>query len=114
MEFLKELSKIIRDNNYKGKSLLIMAHKYSCSDGHIYPVGIYKSVESACRCMSRVMNERCGRYGVFVYVSLPNEPTNDDDKRLKLIYEVESVYKHKLKSYSQTREKQVKQIKQSK
>lgn len=99
---LKDLRTIIRKNNWQGKSLLIMAHRYSCEEGHIYPVGIYKSVEACVRAMHRIMYGRGGKYGVIVYVSLPHEPTKDDDKRLIEIYRLDSPYKDKLKAFSQT------------
>lgn len=94
---LKHIRTLVRMNGWKGKSLLVMAHKYSCREGHIYPVGIYKSPEACARCVDRIMYDRGGRYGVIVYVSLPNEPHNDDDKRLVEIYRIDSPYKGKLK-----------------
>lgn len=101
MDHLKTIRKIIREQNLQGKSILIMAHRFSCDEGHIYPVGIYKSPEAIDRCIERVMNERAGKYGVKVYVALPNQPSNDDEDRMKLIYEVDSVYKGKLKAFKQ-------------
>lgn len=101
MNQLSQLRKIISTQKLQGKSFLVMAHRFSCDEGHIYPVGIYKSVESIHRCIERTMNGRAAKYGVKVYVSLPQEPNNNDEARMKLIYEVDSVYKGRLKSTTQ-------------
>lgn len=79
---------------------LVMAHQYGCKQGHIYAVGIYKTLEAATRNAKKEAHERAGKYALYVYET--KHPNRTRPQRLKLVLEIKSPYEGKLKSFSQT------------
>ena len=80
---------------------LVMAHQYSCRQGHIYPVGVYFTKESAMHNAKWEYRSRMGKYGIVVYET--RHPNKHNPERLNKIFELESPYKGKLKSFTQTK-----------
>lgn len=82
------------------KIYIVQCNQYGCTQGHIYFHGAYFSKESAIHNAKAQFRERSGRYTVIV--SETRHPNNHNRKRLTEIFRIESDYKDKLKSFSQT------------
>lgn len=84
----------------KDKMYLVMAYQYGCRQGHIYPVGVYKSFDAAKHNLKKEFKNRAGKYSVTLFET--RHPNKTKPERLKLLLHLESPYKDRLKSFSQT------------
>lgn len=75
-----------------------MAYQYGCRQGHIYPVGTYLSKDAAIHNGKKESFHRAGKYEIRVFQS--RHPNNHNRNRLEEILCIESPYKGKLKSLS--------------
>lgn len=85
----------------KDKLYLVMAYRYGCREGHIYPVGVYKSEDSAMHNAGKEAYLRGGKYAIKVFET--RHPNKSKPERLTLIHEIKSPYENKLTSFSQTK-----------
>lgn len=79
---------------------LVMAYQYGCEQGHIYPVGVYRTKEAARHNARKEYFNRGSKYSVKMFET--RHPNKSNPNRLKPIYHLISHYKGKLKSFSQT------------
>lgn len=79
---------------------LVMAYQYDCEQGHIYPVGVYRTKDAAKHNARKIYFDRGMKYSVRVFET--RHPNKSNPNRLKQIIHLVSRYKGKLKSFSQT------------
>jgi hypothetical protein len=91
--FIQGLKKLTdkTDVFWKGALFITVAYRWSNEQDHSYPVGAYKTLDSAINNAHKEVCERGGKYGCKVYATQHTNKFKDD--RLVEIYEIESPYK---------------------
>lgn len=91
--FMQGLKKLTdkTDVFWKGALFITVAYRWSNEQDHSYPVGAYKTLDSAINNAHKEVCERGGKYGCKVYATQHTNKFKDD--RLVEIYEIESPYK---------------------
>jgi hypothetical protein len=91
--FIQGLKKLTdkTDVFWKGALFITIAYRWSNEQNHSYPVGAYKTLDSAINNANKEVCERGGKYGCKVYATQHTNKFKDD--RLVEIYEIESPYK---------------------
>lgn len=79
------------DIQWKKSALLVTANRWSHDDSHSYPIGIFKTMESAKKKAKQEFFDRGGKYGVTIFA------TKNASAKLIEIYEIISPYKDKIK-----------------
>lgn len=83
------------DNSFKkGTLYVVIAHRWSNSENHSYPVGAYITLSSAINNAHKEVCSRGGKYGCIIYATQHTNRFKED--RLVEIYEIESPYKNKV------------------
>jgi len=88
---LKKLTYKPDVNWKKGTLFVVIAERWSSPGNHSYPVGAYKTLDSAINNANKEVCERGGKYGCIVYATQHTNKFKED--RLVEIYEIESPYK---------------------
>jgi hypothetical protein len=76
---------------WKGSLFITVAYRWSSEQGHSYPVGAYRTLDSAINNAHKEVCERGGKYGCKVYATQHTNKFKED--RLVEIYEIASPYK---------------------
>jgi len=93
--FIQGLKKLTdkTDVFWKGSLFITVAYRWSDEQDHSYPVGAYKTLESAINNANKEVCERGGKYGCKVFATQHTNKFKND--RLVEIYEIPSQYKDK-------------------
>ena len=77
------------DKHWNGCLFTVVAERWGDRDNHCYPVGSYKTLESALHNANKEVWFRGGKYGTRIYA---NRHPNQHRTRLVEVYEVRSPY----------------------
>jgi hypothetical protein len=93
--FIQGLKKLTdkTDVSWKGSLFVTIAYRWSNEQDHSYPVGAYRTLDSAINNANKEVQKRGGKYGCKVYATQHVNKFKED--RLVEIYEIESPYKGK-------------------